>query len=313
MKMLRDDFPFLQLARQQGGVITRDQALGLGASYDIQRRRVRSGLWSWHLKCLAIGQPPRGNDWRDLWALGLVLGPDAIVTGPLAMRVHGRAVPDQDFVVWCGPSRHPSCGGVRILRDSIARSVATGPACHVADPVDALLDTLCAVDEYRSYDLLDLALQRRWISPAAWHQALIPRLGHGRTGASRLRRLSSRLERGTHSEAERRLYVLIRREGLHGWKPNLEICDRYGHPVAQLDFAHEELRLCLEVDGRSYHSDELAFERDRRRQNAVHLQGWLVLRLTWDQITRFPAQVIAQIRRAMELRERENSALPPAL
>ena len=107
--------------------------------------------------------------------------------------------------------------------------------------------------------------------------------------------------------------MLIRREGLHGWKPNLEICDRYGHPVAQLDFAHEELRLCLEVDGRSYHSDELAFERDRRRQNAVHLQGWLVLRLTWDQITRFPAQVIAQIRRAMELRERENSALPPAL
>jgi very-short-patch-repair endonuclease len=56
------------------------------------------------------------------------------------------------------------------------------------------------------------------------------------------------------------------------------------------------------VDGRAYHSDRRAFERDRLRQNHLVLQGWLILRFTWEQITQRPQEVIAAVLAAVAQR-----------
>ena len=63
-----------------------------------------------------------------------------------------------------------------------------------------------------------------------------------------------------------------------------------------LDFAIESLKLAIEVDGVSAHTDPISFRRDRERQNVLVREHWTVLRYTpWELRTRMPA-VIAEIR-----------------
>jgi very-short-patch-repair endonuclease len=55
----------------------------------------------------------------------------------------------------------------------------------------------------------------------------------------------------------------------------------------------------VEIDGLLHHSSETAFESDRRRQNALVLDGWRVLRFTWAMLTDRPEDVIAAVRNAL--------------
>ncbi|MCU1641077.1 MAG: hypothetical protein JWN03_1352 [Nocardia sp.] len=52
------------------------------------------------------------------------------------------------------------------------------------------------------------------------------------------------------------------------------------HPVGpyRCDFVDEQSHTIIEVDGREFHSTPTAFRQDRRRQNSLLLDGWLVLR-----------------------------------
>ena len=56
-------------------------------------------------------------------------------------------------------------------------------------------------------------------------------------------------------------------------------------------------RVAVEVDGWAWHSDVERFREDRRRQNALVLAGWTVLRFTWDDLMRRPETVVGQIAR----------------
>ena len=69
--------------------------------------------------------------------------------------------------------------------------------------------------------------------------------------------------------------------------------------VGVVDLLFRQARLVVEVDGWRAHSSRQAFETDRRRQNRLINAGYLVLRFTWDDLTRRPAQVLAEIRRAL--------------
>ena len=63
----------------------------------------------------------------------------------------------------------------------------------------------------------------------------------------------------------------------------------YGH--ALLDLAFDELKVLVEIDGWAYHRDLRAFLRDTDRQNALVLQGWVVIRTNWYELTREPRAV----------------------
>lgn len=66
-----------------------------------------------------------------------------------------------------------------------------------------------------------------------------------------------------------------------------------------IDVAFLTRRLAIEVDGWAWHSDVDRFAHDRR-QNALVLTGWTVLRFTWHDLTSRPQTVIAQIRAAVQ-------------
>jgi very-short-patch-repair endonuclease len=67
----------------------------------------------------------------------------------------------------------------------------------------------------------------------------------------------------------------------------------------QVDFPWPEDRLVVETDGRSFHDNPAAFERDRSRDRALHLAGYRVVRFTHTQIEKEPGAVITAIRRLL--------------
>jgi very-short-patch-repair endonuclease len=89
---------------------------------------------------------------------------------------------------------------------------------------------------------------------------------------------------------------LLKSAGITGWVANYPI----GAYVA--DFAFPEHEVVIEVDGFAFHSDPVAFRKDRARQNQIALLGWTVLRFTWFDLTEQPERVIAEIRRVTSAR-----------
>jgi very-short-patch-repair endonuclease len=68
-----------------------------------------------------------------------------------------------------------------------------------------------------------------------------------------------------------------------------------GGALYYLDFAYPEHRVGIEADGRRWHSDTGAFERDRVRHNALAGAGWTILRVTDQQIRACPELVRSQV------------------
>lgn len=138
--------------------------------------------------------------------------------------------------------------------------------------------------------LLDRALQRR-VSFDAVHRAHCRNLGR-RGSAAGGALLVAAADRAA-SQAERLAMRLLRSAGIGGWRRHYWAC---GY---ELDLAFDAERVAIEVDGWAWHADAERFRRDRQRQNALVLAGWTVLRFTWQDLTRRPAAVLAEIRRAL--------------
>jgi very-short-patch-repair endonuclease len=138
--------------------------------------------------------------------------------------------------------------------------------------------------------LMDTALQRLVDLRQLWDAHLRNKGRHGSPGARRLLLAASD---GARSEAERLLVKLLREAGITGWKTN--------YPVGgyKVDVAFPGQMVAIEVDGWAFHSDPEVFAKDRKRQNAISLLGWKVLRFTWLDLTEYPQRVIAEIKHAI--------------
>lgn len=138
--------------------------------------------------------------------------------------------------------------------------------------------------------LMDAALQRHVELTQLWRAHL---RNKGRHGSPAARRLLQAARDGARSEAERLVVRLLKDAGFTGWKTN--------YPVAgyKVDVGFVREHVAIEVDGWAFHTDADAFQIDRKRQNAILLSGWTVLRFTWLDLTEFPQRVIAEIAAAV--------------
>ncbi|HEU5485061.1 MAG TPA: DUF559 domain-containing protein, partial [Microlunatus sp.] len=103
------------------------------------------------------------------------------------------------------------------------------------------------------------------------------------------------------SRAERLVHRLYRQDGITGWRANQKLV-LPGVGTYYLDIAFDAARVAVEVDGWAYHSKPAVFETDRHRQNALVLDGWLVLRFTWTMLTADPDYVLRVTREALTSR-----------
>ena len=145
---------------------------------------------------------------------------------------------------------------------------------------------------------IDQALRTRTATLAGMHEAF--ELSAGRRGNRDRRALLLDSRDEPWSEAERLCHRMLRDARITGWKSNWPVTlegDLY-----YLDVAFPRLRLVIEIDGRLHETDEDLFESDRWRQNALVLDGWMVLRFTWRMLTEFASKVLDAIRTALAIR-----------
>lgn len=226
----------------------------------------------------------------------LAAGPRAVVGFASAAKIHGWDLPLLPTTpkVILPPGARSS--GVRAYRATlhgddievvgiVPVTVAARTAVDLATvlPLEkavATLDSALRSGQVRIGELMSSRIERRAGSASA-RQALL---------------LADPLS-GSVAESEAR--ILFHRAGLPRPVSQHRLC--VDGLIAVADFAWPAHMLIVEIDGRQWHTDRDAFQRDRRRQNALVDAGWRVLRFTVDDVRFCPEYVIAEIRRALSL------------
>ncbi len=152
----------------------------------------------------------------------------------------------------------------------------------------------------RLLDAIESARRQHFTS---WDELIATLLAHarrGRPGIRRLRRVIAanlHREEATDSRFEILVLTLLLEHGLPEPVLHHNVRAADGRFIAEVDLAYPELRIAIELDG-GVHRDREVFERDRPRQNRLVLEGWTVLRFTWDTLVRHPERIVAEVRAA---------------
>ncbi|OZF31444.1 hypothetical protein CH296_14695 [Rhodococcus sp. 14-2496-1d] len=162
-------------------------------------------------------------------------------------------------------------------------------------PAQTMLDCLAVLPREEAELLIDERL-KFGLDPASLI-CLLERFP-GRRGNAELARQVRLAVTRFASEPERALGRALHRIGLY-----LEMNATVGSFVC--DLVDRRSRTIIEVDGREFHSAAEVFSKDRRRQNALVLGGWLVLRYSAFDVLAAPDVVAAEI--ASVVRRRRES------
>lgn len=223
--------------------------------------------------------------------------PDGVITGFMAAKVSFWPRAPFEDVTLAMPHGRPSQPGFRVEHRTVPPEyVLQRRGFRITAPALTVLDLVAGTGRGEA---IDQALRVRAVTLATLYETLAA-LPHRRGNRVRTEMLlDSRDE--PWSEAERRTHRLLRTAGITGWETNVSVCpDRSRFYV---DILFERLKVVVEIDGYEFHSDREVFETDRVRQNALVLDGWLVLRYTWWMIIDEPERVIAEIRTALATAE----------
>lgn len=85
-------------------------------------------------------------------------------------------------------------------------------------------------------------------------------------------------------------------------RPQVPLHDRAGDFMGRPDLVDTELRIIAEADSFEWHGGRAALVRDARRYNRFVVEGWMVLRFTWDDVVFEPARVESTLVAATEER-----------
>ena len=234
---------------------------------------------------------------REIRVLAAARDPDAVFVERTAAQLSfWRTLPGDQ--VWCAVRTAAiSRPGFRFDRRRVPPELV-----HERHGLRMTVPALTALDLCAELggDAIDQALRTRTATLEGLHLALD--LTGNRRGNQDRRALLLDSRDEPWSEAERLAHRLLRGAGITGWQANRKVVVD-GH-VYYIDVAFSSLKLAVEIDGRLHETDEDLFESDRWRQNALVLEGWMVLRFTWKMLVEHPEKVLRDIRTAVHIRSR---------
>jgi hypothetical protein len=158
-------------------------------------------------------------------------------------------------------------------------------------------DILCAQPGEESIAMVTDALRRDLLTVADLNE--IAGSVIGRHGASNARFVAATCAGRPYSVLEWRFHRLVGQLG-PGWEFNTAIHDEAGL-VGVVDAVHHASRTIVELDGRGHHGSD-RFQHDRTRDQRLAALGYVVIRLTWDDVTRRGPEVLARIARTVARR-----------
>ncbi|WP_120519543.1 type IV toxin-antitoxin system AbiEi family antitoxin domain-containing protein [Arthrobacter celericrescens] len=129
----------------------------------------------------------------------------------------------------------------------------------------------------------------------------------GRRGVKNLRRVLENADSRSESAGETLTRELLQRLRIPMPEIQLEVMSRAGRH--RMDFGWRERRIALEFDGKTKYFDyapaEEVLYRERQRENALTEDGWMFVRLKWQDLFNeetFKSRILAALRRRPEPR-----------
>ncbi len=95
---------------------------------------------------------------------------------------------------------------------------------------------------------------------------------------------------------EKRFMGYLKGWKIPGWKHNFEV-DAIDGRTYYIDFAWDELKLGIECDSKQYHSSAFHKSRDAKRQRILEDSGWVIERLTSEEILNEPEKAKDKVRK----------------
>lgn len=278
-----DDTKVLAIAACQHGLLTQRQARQAGLSRGAVRRRVVSG------RLIEVGHGvyrvagSAETPYSEIAAAVLGARQPAFASHATAALLWGIAVDSAGIeLTTLNPTRVRRNGILEHRSYALVDvDVSEKDGIAVTSPARTLIDLSGRYNAERLGNLVDDALRKRIVSISSIHRcAERLRSAPGRRMSIVRDVLATRVpgyDPG-ESDLEARALRAILRAGLPAPRQQYEVL--VGGIRMRLDFAYPEQRLAVEMDGWTYHGPRSNFEADRRRDNALLLAGWQVLRFT---------------------------------
>ncbi len=283
-----------------GGLVTRHElrAAGVGRSW-ISRRIAQGRLLVLHPQVLA--SPSLHLDRQTQFRAALLqAGPDAALSHLSALEVWGvlgDRVP-RDVHVAVPRTGCRGADGVRVHYRT-ARPTMTRGGLAVVGPAEAIVGATALMDVAEVRFPAMEAVQRGLLTPGDLEfTSGVPSSARGA-----MRQLAEEARQGAESGGEANFWRLLEQSQLPTPVLQFEIDTYLG--VKRIDAYWPELRLGAEIDGRDVHTKALAFERDMRRQNAIHATGIVLVRFSVNQVMTEPRWVLQDVEANMEARRWE--------
>lgn len=272
------------------------------------RRRVRSGRWRRLHRGVFVeaGTPPS----NEMLAQAAVFADRSLVLSDLtaiwALRLRFDDDPGFDATststieVCVAPGGSNRLDNVIVHRRELARAEITRRRGWPITTVErTIADVASAMAQSTFESLVENALLDRRTTRGRLFEQLEAVTARGRPGVALFRRTLAALDAEVaESSLERTFLRLVRAEGFRPPTGQARFA-WLGSERARVDFWFADLRLIVELDGRSFHARSASFERDRRRDLSAAAEGIRTIRLTAQQLRQPDAECLGSLRRLL--------------
>ncbi|MBI2168775.1 MAG: type IV toxin-antitoxin system AbiEi family antitoxin domain-containing protein [Actinobacteria bacterium] len=296
------------LARQQLGLITRQQLIALGVTDHWIYHRIRRGLLEVVYPGVyrIAGSPPSCE--QSLLAACLAAGDGAAASHEAAAGLWALDGPFRGRLEVVVPRlEKPRPKNVRVHRstDLVADHLTERRGVPVTKPARTLVDLGAVVGQSILDRAVDDALAKRLVSLEGLLNMLDEVGRRGRRGVGPLRKSLAERTGVPSSVLEAEFQRLVRRYGLPEPVYQYEIRDASGHFAGRVDAAYPELLLAIELDSTSVHGTREALQADLTRQNKIVACGFIPLRYTWADTVGTPERTAIALHRMIDQRRGE--------
>lgn len=272
-----------------------------GMSRSSITRRVKSGDLIRILPRVYSTEKP---EYIDLCRAVTLWKPGAVISHTTAAWLWGLTEHEPDRVdATIDPSGQVRCPEwVRLHRRRLSATV-TYRGLRVVSIEQAFVDVAATLPANELEVFVDATLDTH----IPWRRvAEVCELSRGMTGIKALREELRRCCPRTRSEPERRVARALTARNFF-MEINARVGPFYGDLV---DF---RARVIIEIDGREFHSASSVFNNDRRRQNLLVLEGWLVLRYSAATVNADLDRVVEEIITAVRRRRKSINSVSRTL
>jgi elongation factor P len=277
---VQPDVAIAALAARQYGVVARRQLVELGLSArQIDHRVGRRRLHVLHRGVYAVGHPLLSLKGRWMAAV-LASGTGAVLSHRSAAALWELRATSRTRIEVTVPRKQRSRPGIELHRMRLTPDeITTHEGIPTTTPTRTLHDLAAVLpprEIERALEYADIA--RIPIEPGS------PRLTDF---------LDARRSKPTRSQLEEAFLALVDAHDLPRPRRNERIATAEGYVT--VDAVWPEARLVVELDGYETHGTRAAFVRDRRRDRLLTLEGWRVIRVTYDDLQPGLAAQIRQL------------------